>query len=188
MTGSSSPERCATTTGTTMATETAASGTLRAKAHRLQAATGTAVRARSAADDGWVIAATRPNASEKNGRTRRRSSASNQPRPDPPATRRLYCAASDATSSSGRSRALRPGMDSPASCQSPTMASASISTSQRGSRNPLTTMKPEAGRISPKTSPCTLATTARREQHPRGTRAFAPRHEASRRTREALRR
>jgi hypothetical protein len=52
MTGSSCPERCATTTGTTMATETAASGTLRAKAHTLQAATGTTERARSAADDG----------------------------------------------------------------------------------------------------------------------------------------
>jgi hypothetical protein len=64
MTGSSSPERCTTTTGTTMATETAASRTLRAKAHRPKAATGTAVRARSAADDGWVTAATRANASE----------------------------------------------------------------------------------------------------------------------------
>src|SRR5215207_7249340 len=63
MTGSSCPERCATTTGTTIATETAASGTPGANAHRLQAATGTAVRARSAADDGCVIAATRLNAS-----------------------------------------------------------------------------------------------------------------------------
>src|SRR4029453_15015095 len=52
MTGSSSPERCATTTGTTIATETAASGTLGAKAHRLQAAAGKAVRATSAVDDG----------------------------------------------------------------------------------------------------------------------------------------
>jgi hypothetical protein len=48
----------------------------------------------------------------------------------------------------------------PANRQLPTMASASISTSHRGSRNPWTTMKPEAGRMSPKISPCTLATTA----------------------------
>src|SRR5215207_10289744 len=68
MTGSSCPECCATTTGTTIATETAASGTLQAKAHRLQAATGTAVRTMSVADEGWVIAATSANASEKNGR------------------------------------------------------------------------------------------------------------------------
>ena len=57
MTGSSSPERCATTTGTTMATETAASGTLRVNAQRHQAPTGTRARAVSAADDGCVITA-----------------------------------------------------------------------------------------------------------------------------------
>jgi hypothetical protein len=95
MTGSSCPERCATTTGMTMATETAASGTLGAKAHRPKATTGTAVRTRSAADEGWVIAATSANASEKNGRIVRRSLASNQLRPGPPATHRLYCATLD---------------------------------------------------------------------------------------------
>jgi hypothetical protein len=38
----------------------------------------------------WVIAATSANAREKQGSPRRRSSASNQRRMDPPATRRLY--------------------------------------------------------------------------------------------------
>src|SRR5262245_35603431 len=92
MSGSSSPDRCATTVGTTTATEAAISGTLGAKAQTPKAATGTAARMRSPAEDGWVIAATRPNASEKRGRTRRRSSASNQTSLDAPATRRLYCA------------------------------------------------------------------------------------------------
>jgi hypothetical protein len=55
-----------------MAREAATSGRRRVNAHRLQATTGTAVRARSNADDGCVITATRANASEKNGRTRRR--------------------------------------------------------------------------------------------------------------------
>jgi hypothetical protein len=65
----------------------------------------------SAADDGCVIAATRPNAREKNGRTRRRSSATNHPRLDPPTTLRLYSATGEATSSSGRSRELRRWVD-----------------------------------------------------------------------------
>jgi hypothetical protein len=42
--------------------------------------------------------------------------------------------------------------------QLPTTASTSISTSQRGSRNPWTMMKPVAGRIVPNASPCTCAT------------------------------
>jgi hypothetical protein len=46
----------------------------------------------------------------------------------------------------------------PMNRQLPTTASTSISTSQRGSRNPWTTMKPVAGRILPKASPCTCAT------------------------------
>jgi hypothetical protein len=46
----------------------------------------------------------------------------------------------------------------PTNRQLPTTASTSISTSQRGSRNPWTTMKPVAGRILPKASPCTCAT------------------------------
>jgi len=50
--------------------------------------------------------------------------------------------------------ANKPGLFRRASAiQLPTMASASISTRQRGSRNPRTTMKPVTGRISPNTSP-----------------------------------
>ena len=50
--------RCARTTGTTTATDTALSGTPGTWAHTLKATTGTATRARSAADDGSARAAT----------------------------------------------------------------------------------------------------------------------------------
>jgi hypothetical protein len=78
------------------------------KPQRLHAATGTAVRATSAADDSWVIAATRAKASERNGRTRRRSSVRSHCRQDPAVTRRLYSSTREAMSSSGRTRELLP--------------------------------------------------------------------------------
>src|SRR5262249_17459344 len=45
--GSSWPDRCATTTGTTTATATRGSGTLGAKVHSAKAATGTATKIKS---------------------------------------------------------------------------------------------------------------------------------------------
>src|SRR5262249_46401179 len=64
MSGSSWPDRCATTTGTSTATDRATRGTFGRKAHRVNAATGRDASTRSAAstrpasDDGSVVTAT----------------------------------------------------------------------------------------------------------------------------------
>src|SRR6476660_1680430 len=54
--GSSSPERCAATTGTVTATEITSNGTFGLTAQTANATTGTAARARLAAEDGSTIA------------------------------------------------------------------------------------------------------------------------------------
>src|SRR5690242_9378462 len=58
MSGSSCPERCATTTGTTTATEISGSGRAGKDAQMPRATTGTAARTKPSADDGSTETAT----------------------------------------------------------------------------------------------------------------------------------
>ena len=89
MSGSSSPERCATTTGTITPKAAAASGTRRVYAQSPNATTGAAARARSIAEAGSTVAATSAITSASTGTRRRSLVSSNHSWPDA-ATRRLY--------------------------------------------------------------------------------------------------
>ena len=112
MSGSSPPERCATTTGTITATETANSGTPGTKTHKPKATTGIATNTRSGVDDGSTSGAMTATATAKTATRRRSSSARDVASPDPPVTPRMYCAALPSTSSPGPGQGPQPWTDS----------------------------------------------------------------------------
>src|SRR5215207_5736170 len=111
--GSSCPERCATTAGTITASDSASSGTPVTRAHTRNGAAASAQSTRSAADAGSATAAMMAAPTEKTGIKTRTSSVCDHSGNDPPDTPRRYCCNGSRDTPRGRRRELRPRGDTP---------------------------------------------------------------------------